>query len=65
MKDIEFEKFMKQAVNMCEDYSTVSPESDQVELFWFTPIQLRKYTDYCLNARRPKNTENQEFKNDN
>lgn len=44
----EFEKFLNQAVKICEDYQTTTVESDAVVLLWFTPKQLMTYTEYCM-----------------
>jgi len=54
MNDNDFEKFLKQAVNMCYDYDTKTPESKEIAMLWFTPSQLKKYTNYCINASKQK-----------
>lgn len=42
-----FKKFQKRAIQLCEDYETTTPESDDMTMIWFTPQQLMKYTEYC------------------
>lgn len=43
----DFKKFQKRAIQLCEDYETITPDSDKVTMIWFTPQQLMKYTEYC------------------
>lgn len=43
-----FQKFQEQAKKLCEDYSTTTAESDTPIMYWFTPQQLKQYTEYCL-----------------
>lgn len=47
MKQDNFKKHQMQAIKLCEDYETTTPESDIVTMIWFTPQQLMKYTEYC------------------
>ncbi len=44
----DFDNFLHKALALCDDYSTTEPDSDTVEHIWFTPAQLKKYTEYCL-----------------
>jgi len=50
MKD--FKKYLDEAIKICEDYSTVTPDSDNIDMIWFTPSQLRKFTKYCQNQQK-------------
>lgn len=60
MRNIDFDKYLVQAMCLCEDYSThtTDDEIESVDMIWFTPAQLKKYTEYCLEIRR-KNKANQ------
>lgn len=51
MDEIDFKKHFTKAISLCEDYSTLTTESDEIDMIWFTPKQLRKYTEYCFRAR--------------
>lgn len=50
----EQNKYLKKAIDICDDYSTITPESDEIEMIWFTPQQLLKYTEFCMKQRKNK-----------
>ena len=54
MKEIDFVKHLQLAITICDDYSTETPESDVVDMLWFTPTQLKQYTEYCIEQRKPR-----------
>lgn len=56
MKQSEFKQFLNMAEKICEDYSTIEQESDEIEYIWFTPKQLKQYSEYCLTLRKSYNT---------
>jgi DNA-binding ferritin-like protein (Dps family) len=56
----DFKKYENRAVQLCEDYQTTTPESDTVTMIWFTPKQLKMYTEYCIRAAvRTNSVDNQ------
>lgn len=44
----EFNKYQLKAIQLCYDYATTTEQSETVEMIWFTPEQLKKYTEYCI-----------------
>lgn len=64
MKGSDFLKHLLMAIEICEDYSTETPESEAIEMIWFTPEQLKLYTEYCILQRKPRNTNPQKRKKD-
>ncbi len=64
MKEIDFFKHLLQAINICDDYSTESPDSDVIDMLWFTPAQLKQYTEYCIEQRKPRKTNPNKRKKD-
>lgn len=57
MKKNDFKKYQKQAINLCYDYETTTPESDIVALIWFTPQQLMKFIEYVMNDPYGQNSD--------
>lgn len=59
MKNEDFKRYLIRAKLLCDDYSE-DEDSGSVDMIWFTPVQLKKYTEYCIQGKTINKTLNNE-----
>ncbi|NDV68559.1 hypothetical protein [Dysgonomonas sp. 25] len=58
MTNNDFKKYLKRAIQLCEDYDTTTLDSETVQMIWFTPQQLRQFAEYIEKETIKLNTDN-------
>lgn len=52
---LDEKKLLQKAMTICDDYSTETPDTDDIEMFWFTPKQLINFARYVLKEQQRQN----------